>query len=448
MTEAMAEQAALIRGDLSGPMVWHQGRVISRARFLADVQTLAQSLPEAGHAFNCCEDRYHFMVAFAAVLLRGQTNLLPPSRALEVIRDIAADYPASYYLSDEAADIEGIDCRQFGLNHELEPSVEAMPQIPLDHIAALVFTSGSTGRPRPNAKTWSALITGTRMAAERFFKNLDGRPHLLATVPPQHMYGLETTVLHSLLSAAVMHSGRPLFPEDVRVAMAELPSPRVLITTPIHLRAFIKSGIEFPAPAFIISATAPLDEELAAAAEKLFKAPVLEIYGCTEAGSLASRRNLEGEAWRLYPGMSLRVEGDTALLDGPQLTETVPLADIIEQFDAERFALRGRNADMLNIAGKRASLGDLNQKLLSIEGVEDGVIIQPDEEAGPVTRLAALVVAHGLDEEDILKALRERMDAVFLPRPLYKVDALPRNETSKLPRKALLAMLAEQAAGR
>jgi len=30
---------------------------------------------------------------------------------------------------------------------------------------------------------------------------------------------------------------------------------------------------------------------------------------------------------------------------------------------------------------------------------------------------------------------------VFLPRPLLRVDALPRNETGKLPRDALLALL-------
>jgi acyl-coenzyme A synthetase/AMP-(fatty) acid ligase len=43
------------------------------------------------------------------------------------------------------------------------------------------------------------------------------------------------------------------------------------------------------------------------------------------------------------------------------------------------------------------------------------------------------VKAHGL------AALREHVDPVFLPRPLRLVDALPRNETGKLPRAALCA---------
>ena len=40
-----------------------------------------------------------------------------------------------------------------------------------------------------------------------------------------------------------------------------------------------------------------------------------------------------------------------------------------------------------------------------------------------------------------LGALRKLIDPVFLPRPLRLVDALPRNETGKLPRQALLAVL-------
>ena len=36
-----------------------------------------------------------------------------------------------------------------------------------------------------------------------------------------------------------------------------------------------------------------------------------------------------------------------------------------------------------------------------------------------------------------MNALRQRIDAAFLPRPLVLVGALPRNATGKLPRRAL-----------
>jgi acyl-coenzyme A synthetase/AMP-(fatty) acid ligase len=36
--------------------------------------------------------------------------------------------------------------------------------------------------------------------------------------------------------------------------------------------------------------------------------------------------------------------------------------------------------------------------------------------------------------------LRHSVDAVFLPRPLYFVDALPRNTTGKITREALVQL--------
>lgn len=420
-------------------MVLHHGRSITRAEFMAEVEALAAQLPEAAQAFNCCEDRYHFMVAFAAILLRGQTNLLPPSRAPEMIRDIAGDYPGAYYLTDEDSDIDAVPVMRFAIQGDGARSA-GNPQIDPVQVAAIAFTSGSTGRPRPNAKTWAALHIGTDMAARRFFVGLQRPFYVLGTVPPQHMYGLETTILHALLSGGVMHSGRPLFAEDIRQALSALPRPRVLITTPVHLRACVKSGLDFPPSEFMISATAPLPLELADAAEAAFHAPVLEIYGCTEAGSLASRRTLDGDTWTLYPEMRLHMAEELPLVSGPQLAEPVPLQDLVEPQGEHAFVLRGRSSDMVNIAGKRASLADLNIKLLAIEGVEDGVIVMPDEHEG-VTRLAALVVAPGLNEGEVQKRLRASFDPVFLPRPMYMVDRLPRNETSKLPRSAVLDML-------
>jgi acyl-coenzyme A synthetase/AMP-(fatty) acid ligase len=96
---------------------------------------------------------------------------------------------------------------------------------------------------------------------------------------------------------------------------------------------------------------------------------------------------------------------------------------------------------MVNIAGKRNSLRYLDHQLLSIPGVEDGVFYMPDEEAADgVTRLTAFAVAPGLTAREIVSALRERLDAAFVPRPLYLVESLPRMLTGKIPREALRAL--------
>jgi len=106
------------------------------------------------------------------------------------------------------------------------------------------------------------------------------------------------------------------------------------------------------------------------------------------------------------------------------------------------FLLHGRTADMINIAGKRSSIGYLNHQVNAIPGVVDASFYMPDgDEADVVTRLSCFIVAPTLDAAAVTKQLRERIDAVFLPRPLIFLDALPRNDAGKLPRDTLRALL-------
>ena len=50
------------------------------------------------------------------------------------------------------------------------------------------------------------------------------------------------------------------------------------------------------------------------------------------------------------------------------------------------------------------------------------------------------MVAPDKDEQQIVAVLREKIDPAFLPRPFFRVEALPRNATGKLSRQALLAL--------
>jgi len=417
---------------------WH-GHDITDEGFLGHVAQVAATLPERRYALNLCAQRYPFMVAFAAAIQRGQTNLLPPNRAPLVVAAIAADYSDCYVLTDQPLDAPGLAQHvvEIEVPSAAEPGVAAVDG---DHLAAIAFTSGSTGKAQPNPKRWADLLAGAELARKRFA--IDAGTTIVATVPPQHMYGLEISVLLPLVSGAVSHGGRPFFPLDIREALGEVPTPRILVTTPIHLKACVEADLAWPPTRFIISATAPLSAAMARKAESAFGCPVLEIYGCTEAGSLASRRTVEDGPWRLYDGLRLEESERGTLLSGDHLPEAVILNDRIEIRSAHSFVLNGRNADLINIAGKRASLGDLNHKLNEIEGVRDGVFVFDDSgHEEHVARLTALVVAPGLGEQALLDALAGRLDPAFLPRRIRYVDALPRNESGKLPRTALLALL-------
>jgi acyl-coenzyme A synthetase/AMP-(fatty) acid ligase len=268
---------------------------------------------------------------------------------------------------------------------------------------------------------------------------------LVATVPAQHMYGFESTVLIALLGGAAFDTARPFFPADIAAALARAPRPRMLVTTPFHLRMLLDSGVPLPAIELILCATAPLSPQLAQRAEAALAAPLLEIYGCTEAGQVATRRTTEGAEWHTFDGLQLSGDGATAVVQGGHVPQPTMLADVLEVVDAQTFRLLGRSNDLINIAGKRSSLGHLNFHLNSIAGVQDGAFwMPPDAGDGAVVRPIAFVVAPELGaaalHARVLGALRGRVDAAFLPRRVIAVAALPREAgTGKLPAGAFAA---------
>jgi acyl-coenzyme A synthetase/AMP-(fatty) acid ligase len=308
-----------------------------------------------------------------------------------------------------------------------------VPAIATDHVAALVYTSGSTGVPRPNPKTWGRLVAGAQSGARALGLDDGRRYSFVGTVPPQHMYGFEATVMLPMQIGGAVHTERPLFARDVAATLAQMPEPRVLVTTPIHIRACVEDEAPLPALRRVVSAAAPLTREMAQICERRHGAQWREIYGCTEAGMLAWRRTATEDVWQLMHAVTLVCEGGKWFAEGAHINGRVPLSDLIDVVGPREFRLGGRAEDMVNIAGKRASLGDLNRKLNEIPGVKDGVFHLPADSGRRVERLMAFVVAPGRSEAELLEALRLAVDPAFLPRPLVKVDALPRTESGKLP---------------
>lgn len=411
------------------------GRAVGVSAFLNDVRRTAETLPARPYVLNLCADRYRFAVALGAALVRGQISLLPPNQTPDLIERLAAGYSGLYCLSDQAAPPGPIETVVFPEHPGTGGGDIKAPLLPETQAGVIVFTSGSTGEPVPHRKSWGSLVKSARAEVERL--GVGGQLAVLGTVPPQHVYGLESTVLMAMQGGCALHAGRPFYPADIRAALEALPRPRSLVTTPVHLRVLLAEADPLPPADFVLCATAPLSPQLAAAAEARFAAPLYEIYGCTEAGQIASRRTVESDEWRTLGGLALRTDERGTWVRGGHVEQDVLLNDVIELRGRERFLLHGRTADLVNIAGKRTSLAHLNYHLNSIDGVRDGAFVVPDEDGTGVARLMAFVVAPGVERATILAALRRRIDPAFLPRPLSFVDALPRNDTGKLPRQAL-----------
>ena len=197
-------------------------------------------------------------------------------------------------------------------------------------LAAIVFTSGSTGTPLPYKKTWGRLARCVRDGAPRLGL-LDGRSHaLIGTVPAQHMYGFESTVLLALLSGNSFCAERPFYPADIAATVAvAVPQPTGsgddsrFTFEPCSLRTSNCQPMDL-----VVSATAPLSRELAGAVEAKFHAALVEIYGSTETGQIATRRTADSAVWRLWPGVRLKVSNEQVFAHGGHVEQLTAMQDV------------------------------------------------------------------------------------------------------------------------
>jgi acyl-coenzyme A synthetase/AMP-(fatty) acid ligase len=423
------------------------GDVRTVREFLASARDLASHLPAKQYAINLCRDRYHFLIAFTAALISQQVSLLPNCCAPEALAQLIERYPDAYVLADHDDVLSDISlCRvSDGI-----PTVDRradIPAIPSEQVAVIVFTSGSSGVPRAHAKTWGALVRGAQALKRQFGIGNDDSHTMIGTVPAQHMYGMETTIMLPLQSGWIIHADHPVLPADVDEAVRKAGNPVWLMTTPFHLRAYVGQRTALPGLAGIISATMPLSRSLAANAEDLWNVPVREIYGCTEGGMIGSRQPTATQAWTLCPGLQLWQEGDHAWVSGGHVGQSLRLADWISVQSPTQFTLHGPHQDLVKVAGKRTSLAALNAVLAQIEGVVDGTFYRPQSSLSPNARLTAFVVAPGISASMIQAELRKRIDPLFLPRPLHLVETLPRNPIGKLPQEWLSAFAMEMTSG-
>ena len=415
---------------------------------------LARRLEDATAVCNLCTSRLGFLVTCLAALRNRRLLILPPSGSradLTAVLKVAGERPVVVGdpeawpepWSDDRTDARSyLSCR---------PEWQAAGAEPLgwepawDETAVLLYTSGSTGEPQPQPKTLLHLARGAQVLADRLTKEVDGGlaaiGRIVCSVAPQHMFGLECSVLLPLVCGVPVLDRRPLLPADVRAAFAGGP-PGAWIATPMHLRSLVESFETVPACRVVIASTMPLSAAVARQSEDLVGAPVLEIYGSTETGAVAMRRTARETGWRPLAGVELEPGGDATLARGTHFASPATLLDGLEVEADGSFTLLGRHGDLIKIAGRRTSLAGLNLLLQDLPGLEDGVFYLPAT-GNPTERLCLMHSGPPLDRVATRRWLRAHLDPVFMPRAFIRLERMPRGDNGKLRRQALDRAVAE-----
>lgn len=311
---------------------------------------------------------------------------------------------------------------------------------------SVVFhTSGSTSKPKKIVKTFESLAKEVAFHRKRLA--IPSGTLFLATIEPQHMYG---TLWRELLPPAAGCPADPdviLAPEQLLEKMRS--ADRVFfVTTPTFLKRFCAYADQYDVPQNcieIVTSGALLDADTSAAAKRVFGIAPQEIFGSTETGGVAWRRQGEQCAdvfdWTVFEPVNVKASsGGRLVVTSPfSFKKDFEMGDGVELSpDGRRFRLLGRMDRVVKIAEQRVSLPEMEERIKELDAVEDVALTVLEGEKGACIG-AVLVpsdprfVSH--DPKSILET-RRMLGPIFpkgaVPKRFRFVPEIPRNPQGKV----------------
>ena len=238
----------------------------------------------------CSEDKGVIAAAVIASLAGGPDLVLPYSCSEQVLSETKTYTGFTAVITDNEAPVDNIE--RFNPLHERGGSGVIKMTRELDSEFLSLFTGGSTGKP----KVWPKTVRN--IFAEGFYHSkkysFSENDLVLATVPPYHIYGFLFSVIIPLVSSAAVINRVCTFPREI-VKSVEEDAPTILASVPVHYR--VLNGIEFGSHNLrcAFSSSGPLNPDDADYFSKATGTPLVEVYGSTETGGIATRCRADGE---------------------------------------------------------------------------------------------------------------------------------------------------------
>lgn len=316
-------------------------------------------------------------------------------------------------------------------------------------------TSGSTAAPKPVVKTFESLAKETAFHRARLADTLARKPLFLSTVEPHHMYGTLWRVMLPKAAGCPVDPDVILSPETLLAKMRSADAV-FLVTTPSFLARFTAYAEAYDVPQNCVEITtsgALLTADVSAAAKRVFGRAPQEIFGSTETGGVAWRRQEEGNAdaalWRVFDPVTVRTAPDGRLVVASPFSfrRRYTLGDGVTLTpDRRAFSLHGRLDRLVKIAEHRVSLPAYEEVLKSLPDVADAALCPLE---GPHGSYLGAVVVRTPDAPPLPAkpglALRQRLLPLFpkgtVPRRYRFVHDLPRNAQGKVRTAALRRIL-------
>lgn len=304
----------------------------------------------------------------------------------------------------------------------------------LHHELLRIYTGGSTGSPQIWSKTVGNIFSEAFFLSKAF--NVTEKDTILSTVPPNHIYGLLFTVILPLVSGATVVSEVPQFPAEIS-QKAEEHGATLLVSVPPHYRGLKNTDLSMR---LAFSSAGMLEKEDNQHFCARNGVPIVEVYGSTETGGVASRNRFrKEETFTPFPTLDWRIIDECLAVRSPYISPDLGVDsdgyfrtnDRVKSDDNTTFSLLGRIDNIVKIGGKRVDLDEIRAILLKEPGVEDCVVLPTPQPGGRGHRIDALLQATQLDLGKVKEVLADSLEHYAIPRTIKRVEQIPTKDNGK-----------------
>lgn len=384
---------------------------------------------------------------------KNETDLAPIAKRAGVSQLLTLSPDGGGTLKDAAREATGLS--DICVRHE-------------DDLAVILYTSGTTGRSK------GAMLSHGNLASNALVLNdlwgFTPNDVLLHALPVFHIHGLFVALHTAMLSACEILF---LLKFEVAAIRQQLPRATMMMGVPTFYTRLLHEGDfgrnECAHMRLFVSGSAPLTVEAFDTFDARTGHNILERYGMSEAGMIASNPldgdRIAGTVGYALPGVNLRIVDDSdgiAPTDvpgnieicGPNLfkgywrnPEKTKEAfredgffitgDIGSIDETGRLTLQGRSKDLIIAGGYNIYPKEIEEALDAVPGiVESAVIGAPHADMGEGV-VAILVGADNAVSESALNKAIAGLARFKHPRKYIWLDALPRNAMGKVQKQAL-----------
>lgn len=457
--------------EWTGLMLWmatqHIGRAVAKA---SDRDRIGVYLPTSGAV----------AAAMAGIWSRGRTvvplnYLLSHSELDYIIKDAELDVvlTAGPMIDRFGALPGGVkEIRIEELPMRRIPPLRRAARRDESETAVLLYTSGTSGFPKGVMLTNRNLNSNVQQCIAK--ADFDRDMTFLGVLPQFHSFGLTvTTLLPLTIGAKVVYTAQ--FKVSKVLKLLREHRPTAFMAIPSMYNALLQSKSagpdDFTSLAFVVSGGEPLPDAVYDGFKNRFDVRICEGYGLTETAPVTNwtlaheeRRGTVGrplpgveevivgeDGAHLPPGVDgeIRIRGDNIMAGYFKLPEATSAAfdengyfrtGDMGRIDEEGFlSITGRIKEMLIISGENVFPREIEEVLNRHDAISDCAVIGQQDDARGEVPIAFVELVDGgvIDEKQVRQFCRESLPAFKVPRSITVLDALPRNPTGKIQRRAL-----------